>query len=169
MKTKLFKCVCFGFLSILSIALPAMEQVVPYILLRRSPRKNVLFLGTVGLSRSAKLSFLSDVQLTYVAPINEAVRGKIIDANGKVIRQGDILAKARDTKEKIIVNISDQKVKKAKQALKDASLNLKRIEKFRTLDPRELVMTPFSFSNSLILQNKIGAGIFHFRFVQAYQ
>ena len=40
---------------------------------------------------------------------------------------------------------------------------------FRTLDPRELVMTPFSFSNSLISQNKIGAGIFHFRFVQAYQ
>ncbi|MCK4981795.1 MAG: hypothetical protein KAS17_02675 [Victivallaceae bacterium] len=129
MKTKLFKCVCFGFLSILSIALPAMEQVVPYILLRRSPRKNVLFPGIVGLSRSAKLSFLSDVQLTYVAPVNEAVRGKITDANGKVIRQGDILAKARDTKEKIIVNISDQKVKKAKQALKDASLNLKRIEK----------------------------------------
>ncbi len=129
MKTKLFKCVCLGFLSIFSIALPAMEQVVPYILLRRSLRKNVLFMGSVGLSRSAKLSFLSDVQLNYVAPVNEVVRGKITDANGKVIRQGDILAKARDTKEKIIVNICDQKVKKAKQALKDARLNLKRIEK----------------------------------------
>jgi len=27
------------------------------------------------------------------------------------------------------------------------------ISKFRTLDPQELVMTPFSFSNSLITQN----------------
>jgi len=129
MKTKLFKCVCFGFLSILSIALPAMEQVVPYVLLRRSPRKNVLFMGSVGLSRSARLSFLSDVQLTYVAPENEVVRGKITDASGKVILQGDILAKASDTKEKIIVNICAQKVKKTKQSLKDANLNLKRIEK----------------------------------------
>ena len=106
-----------------------MEQTVPYILLRRSPRKNVLFMGSVSLSRSAKLSFLSDVQLTYVVPVNEVVRGKVTDANGKIIRQGDILATARDTKEKIIVNISDQKVKKAKQTLSDATLKFKRAKK----------------------------------------
>jgi hypothetical protein len=129
MKTKLLKCVCLGFLALLSSTLPAVEQAVPYILLRRSPRKNAIFMGSVGLSRSAKLSFLSDVQVTYVAPVNEVVRGKIIDADGNIIRQGDILARARDTKEKIIVNICNQKVKKAKQSLKDARLNLKRIEK----------------------------------------
>ena len=131
MKTKLFKCLCFGALALFSILLPAAEQVMnmPYILLRRSPRKNVIFMGKVGLSRSAKISFLSDVQLTYVAPVNEVVRGKIIDSEGKIIREGDIIAKAKNTKEKIIVNICTQKVKKAKQALKDARLNLKRIEK----------------------------------------
>lgn len=131
MKTKLFKCVCFAFLALLTSTLPAAEYIsnVPYILLRRSTRKNLLFMGEVKLSRSAELSFLSDVQLTYVAPVNEVVRGKITDANGKIIRKGDILAKASNTKERIIVNICTQKVKKAKQALKDASLNLKRIEK----------------------------------------
>jgi len=131
MKTKLFTYVCFSFLAILSNALPVVEQPknVPYMLLRRSPRKNAIFMGSVRLSRSAKLSFLSDVQLTYVAPVNEVVRGKITDGDGKIIRQGDILAKAKDTKEKIIVNISTQKVKKAKQALKDSRLNLKRIQK----------------------------------------
>lgn len=86
-------------------------------------------MGSVGLSRSANLSFLSDVQITYVAPVNEVVRGKVIDASGKIIRQGDILARAKDIKEKIIVNICEQKVKKTKQSLKDARLNLKRIEK----------------------------------------
>lgn len=131
MKTKLLKCVCFAFLALVTSILPAAEYIsnVPYILLRRSSRKNLLFMGTVKLSRSAELSFLSDVQLTYVAPVNEVVRGKITDANGKIIRKGDILAKASDTKERIIVNICTQKVKKAKQAVKDASLNLKRIEK----------------------------------------
>jgi RND family efflux transporter MFP subunit len=131
MKIKLFKCVCFWILALMSVFLPAAEQIisVPYIILRRSPRKNAVFMGKVGLSRSAKLSFLTDVQLTYVAPVNEVVRGKIIDSEGKIIREGDILARARDTKEKIIVNICTQKVKKAKQALKDAKLNLARIEK----------------------------------------
>lgn len=131
MKTKLFKCVCFWTFALLPILLPAAEQVtnIPYILLRRSPRKNTIFMGKVGLSRSAKLSFLNDVQITYVAPVNEVVRGKITDAKNKIIRAGDIIAKAEDTKEKIIVNICTQKVKKAKQALKDARLNLKRIEK----------------------------------------
>lgn len=129
MKTKLFKFVCLGFLFLLSSTLPAMERIVPYMLLRRSPRNNVLFMGTVGLSRSAKLSFLSDAQLIYVAPVNEVVRGRITNADGKIIRKGDILAKAQNTKEQIIVNISSQKVKKAKQSLKDAHLNLLRIEK----------------------------------------
>jgi len=129
MKKKIFKCVCLGFLALLSSTLPALDQAVPYILLRRSPRKNAIFMGSVGLSRSANLSFLSDVQITYVAPVNEVVRGKVIDADGKVIRHGDILARAKDIKEKIIVNICVQKVKKTKQSLKDARLNLKRIEK----------------------------------------
>lgn len=131
MKIKLFKYVCMGFLAIFSTALPAVEQAetVPYTLLQRSPRKNVFFMGSVKLSRSAKLSFLSDVQLTYVAPVNEIVHGKITDAEGKIIREGDVIAKAKDIKERIIVNISTQKVKKAKQSLKDARLNLKRIEK----------------------------------------
>ena len=57
------------------------------------------------------------------------MNGKITDSKGRIIRQGDILAKASATKQKIIVNISAQKVKKAKQSLKDANLNLKRIEK----------------------------------------
>ncbi|MBU8901269.1 MAG: hypothetical protein KOO69_00870, partial [Victivallales bacterium] len=121
----------FGFLALLTTILPAAEHInnVSYIILRRSPRKNLLFMGKVKLSRSAELSFLSDVQLTYVAPVNEVVRGKITDASGKIIRKGDILAKASDTKERIIVNICTQKVKKTKLSLKDANLNLKRIEK----------------------------------------
>ncbi len=131
MKVKLFKRICFMFLFLSAGILPANEYIkdVPYIILRRSSRKNVLFLGSVMLFRSATLSFLSDVQLTYVAPVNEEVRGKITDNNGKVIRPGDILARARDTKEQIILNISTQKVKKAKLALEDARLNLQRIEK----------------------------------------
>ena len=131
MKTKLLKPLCCGLIALVSIALPAAEQIrsVPYIVLRRSSRKNAIFMGSVGLSRSAKISFLSDVQLTYVVPVNEVVRGKITDANGKVIRKGDVLAKSANLKEQIIVNISTQKVKKAKQALKDSRLNLKRIEK----------------------------------------
>jgi len=129
MKMKLFKCACFSVIALLSGLLPAAEQPVPYTLLRHSPRKNAIFMGKVKLSRSATLSFLSNVQLTYVAPVNEVVRGKIIDAEGRVIQEGDIIARARDIKEKIIVNICDQKLKKAKQKLKDATLNLKRIEK----------------------------------------
>jgi hypothetical protein len=131
MKSKFLKLIIFGSLALLSSVLPAAEQIVsvPYILLRRSPRKNAIFMGSVGLSRSAKLSFLKDVQLTYVVPVNEVVRGKITDADGKIIREGDVLAKAKDTKERIIVNICSQKVKKGKQSLKDSRLNLKRIEK----------------------------------------
>jgi len=131
MKTKLLKCACFGFLAVLSGVLPvaAQAKAVPYITLRRSFRKNAIFMGSVGLSRSAKMSFLKDVQLTYVAPVNEVVRGKIINSKGKIIRKGDVLATAKDTKEQIIVNICNQKVKKGKLALKDAKLNLQRIEK----------------------------------------
>ena len=36
---------------------------------------------------------------------------------------------------------------------------------FRNLDPRELMMTPFSFSNSLIAYSHVGSGIFHFRVI----
>ena len=131
MKTKFFKCICFGIFAILPIFLPAVEKItsIPYTVLQRSPRKNAIFMGKVELSRSAKLSFLNDVQITYVAPVNEVVRGKIIDSESRIIREGDIIAKADDIKERIIVNICTQKVKKAKQALKDSSLNLKRIEK----------------------------------------
>ncbi|MFA6716180.1 MAG: hypothetical protein WC082_14135 [Victivallales bacterium] len=102
---------------------------VDYALIQSSPRKNVFFMGAVMLSRSVKLSFLSNVQITYVASENEVVRGKITDADGNAIFQGDAVAKARSTKEQIIVNIADQKVKKTKQTLKDATLNLSRIKK----------------------------------------
>jgi len=131
MKTKLFTFLCLALFMLAPNTVPATEQInnVPYSLLRRSHRKNLLFMGIVELSRSAKLSFLNDVQLTYVAPVNEVMRGKITDNKGKVIQQGDILATARSIKEQIIVNIASQKVKKTKQALKDANLNLKRIEK----------------------------------------
>ena len=130
MKTKSFKCICSGIFAILPLMLPAAEVIsVPYAVLQSSPRKNAIFMGKVGLSRSAKLSFLNDVQVTYVAPVNEVVRGRIIDSESRIIREGDIIAKADDIKERIIVNICTQKVKKAKQALKDAKQNLKRIEK----------------------------------------
>ena len=130
MKMQLFKWACFWVLVLLPGFLPATEQpVVSYMILRSSPRKNAIFMGKVKLSRSATLSFLNNVQLTYVAPVNEVVHGRIIDAKGKIIQEGDIIAKARDIKEKIIVNICTQKLKKAQQKLKDATLNLKRIEK----------------------------------------
>ena len=130
MKMQLFKWACFWVLVLLPGFLPATEQtVVSYMVLRSSPRKNAIFMGKVKLSRSATLSFLNNVQLTYVAPVNEVVHGRIIDAKGKIIQEGDIIAKARDIKEKIIVNICTQKLKKAQQKLKDATLNLKRIEK----------------------------------------
>lgn len=129
MKMKLFKCGCFLVIALLSGLLPAAEQSVPYMVLRNSARKNAIFMGKVKLSRSATLSFLSNVQLTYVAPVNEVVRGKVVDSEGGIIQEGDIIARARDTKEKIIVNICSQKLKKAQQKLKDATLNLKRIEK----------------------------------------
>ncbi len=131
MQVKLFKCLSLIFLAGLSNILPAAEQMknVPYIVLRRSPRKKVLFMGTVVLSRSVSLSFLNNVQLTYVVPVNEEVRGKIIDSEGKSIREGDIIAKARNIKQQIIVNICTQKLKKMKVALQDARLNRLRIEK----------------------------------------
>ena len=97
--------------------------------MKHSKRENVFFMGDVMLSRSVRLSFLKDVQLTFVAPVNEVVRGKITNEKGEIIRKGDVLARAKDYKEKILVNICSQKLKKAKQALKDSSLNLKRIKK----------------------------------------
>ncbi len=131
MKIKLFKSACFCTMALLSNLLLAAEQTtsVPYMLLRHSPRQNATFMGKVKLSRSATLSFLNNVQLTYVAPVNEVVSGRIIDSKGKIIQEGDVIAQARDIKEKIIVNICTQKLKKAQQKLKDATLNLKRIEK----------------------------------------
>jgi multidrug efflux pump subunit AcrA (membrane-fusion protein) len=132
MKT-LLKYICT--ITLASISAPAfvlaaqLPQGVTYVNLKRSPRQNVLFLGNVILSRSAKLSFLSNVQLTYVASPNDVVCGRITDFQGRIIREGDILARARDIREEIVVNISTQKVKKAKQALKDARLNLERIKK----------------------------------------
>ncbi|MDD5728893.1 MAG: hypothetical protein PHV59_10035 [Victivallales bacterium] len=102
---------------------------IDYVCLRHTPRENVMFLGDIILSRSVKLSFLSNVQLTYVATPNEVVCGQITDSKGRIVREGDILARAYDAKEEIIVDISNQKVKKAKQILRDASLKLKRIEK----------------------------------------
>lgn len=132
MKT-VFKCICIIMPVLLSMPtfVFATQQIngIPYVNLKHSPRKTVLFMGDVILSRSAKLSFLSNVQLTYVVSPNDVVCGRITDSQGRIIREGDILARARDTKEEIIVNISTQKVKKAKQAFKDARLNLERIQK----------------------------------------
>jgi len=131
MITKLLKCICLGYFIFLTTILPAAEQAktVSYILLRHSNNKNPVFVGLVKRSRSAKLSFLSYVQLTYVIPVNETVRGRIINTDGKVIRKGDILAEAQNAKEQILVNISSEKAKNAKQSLKDASLNLERFKK----------------------------------------
>ena len=132
MKT-IFKCICVIMPVLLSMSTFVFAtqptEGVSYVNLKRSPRKTVLFMGDVILSRSAKLSFLSNVQLTYVASPNDVVCGRITDSQGRIIREGDMLAKARDIKEEIIVNISTQKVKKAKQAFKDARLNLERIQK----------------------------------------
>lgn len=132
MKT-ILKCICIIMPVLLStpIFVSATQQAegVQYVNLKHSTRKNVLFTGDVILSRSAKLSFLSNVQLTYVASPNDVVCGRITDSKGRIIREGDVLARARDTKEEIIVNISTQKVKKAKQAFKDARLNMERIQK----------------------------------------
>ena len=130
MKT-ILKYICIIMPILLSTPTFANQKAdgVPYINLKRSMRKTVLFTGDVILSRSAKLSFLSNVQLTYVASPNDVVCGRVTDSKGRIIREGDVLARARDTKEEIIVNISTQKVKKAKQAFKDARLNLERIER----------------------------------------
>ncbi|MDD5596816.1 MAG: hypothetical protein PHV82_02660 [Victivallaceae bacterium] len=129
MKKKALNSFALFLILFSSLATAAGRPGVDYALIRRSPRKNVFFMGSVMLSRSVKLSFLSNVQLTYVASENEVVRGKITDADGNTIYQGDAVAKARSTKEQIIVNIAGQKVKKTKQTLKDASLNLSRTKK----------------------------------------
>jgi hypothetical protein len=129
MKKRMLNSLCFLVVLLSSLVAAAGESTVDYALIRRSSRKNVFFLGSVMLSRSVKLSFLNNVQLTYVGCENEVVRGKVTDIDGNTIYEGDAVAKARSTKEQIIVNIADQKVKKTKQALKDSTLNLTRIKK----------------------------------------
>ena len=131
MKLRLFIYPGVVFFTFWANLLPAAEpqENVPYVLLRHSPRKKVFFLGKVMRSRSVKLSFLNNVQLTYVAPENAAVNGKIINSEGQIIRDGDIIAKARNIKDQIAVKIAEQKLKKSEQTLKDAILNLNRIEK----------------------------------------
>ncbi|MDD5596564.1 MAG: hypothetical protein PHV82_01385 [Victivallaceae bacterium] len=123
MNIKAFKYICLVYLTLFTVILTAKEQVktVPYMLLQHSNNKNPVFVGLVKRSRSAKLSFLSYVQVTYVIPVNEIVRGRIINTEGKVIRKGDILAEAQNDKEQILVNISSEKAKNAKQALNDVS------------------------------------------------
>ncbi|MDD5699189.1 MAG: hypothetical protein PHH77_11285 [Victivallaceae bacterium] len=135
MQASRLKFIILLFSLVLASVLPAVTppaKAIPYAVLRHSPQQDMLFLGTVRLYRSVELSFLSNVQLTYVAPVNEFVHGKITDREGKIIREGDIVAKARDIKEQIVVNIATQKLKKAALALKDAHLNLQRIEKLYT-------------------------------------
>lgn len=91
--------------------------------LQKEYRPPLRFTGKVDYSNTVTVSFEEKGRLAYVAPVGKYVESDVFDLNGKVVHQGDLLAK-QDTE------IPENNLKLAEVKRKEADITL--IEKEQT-------------------------------------
>jgi len=98
------KCIC----AILTIFIA--------VLCNAQNAKNLKVQGEVVCAKTALLSFPKNGVVSYVAPFGTFVKSPLVDADGRIIRQGDLLASLDTTYYKMALKEAELKVEMSKTA-----------------------------------------------------
>ncbi|QSH42279.1 hypothetical protein P0136_03600 [Lentisphaerota bacterium ZTH] len=102
------------------------NKSIPYAILQKSAPQKTFYLGVVKRGHTAKMGFLHDVQIEYVAPVNAVVQGKLTDTAGRTVSKGAVIAIARNKKQKLKLRVALFRQKKAKCDLVEAKRTFER-------------------------------------------
>lgn len=119
----------FCIVCMVALASAASDDPVRLFELTCKPTRLSLFPGTVHYARTMTLSFEDSGILAYVARVGQSARSGLFDAEGKVSRPGDLLARKDSVIAETSVRIAEAKLREAELKLSENTQNFERDRK----------------------------------------